>query len=199
MDVWIRPSRVRSLLTSAIEVYNRETDGLFSGSFVLRKIRGRKRTVLYVDSTYSFQTAERKPSEVFHGNIAAFRRATHSLTSADIEFLGGYHSHPFPYRGVKLSKSDVDFIKDELDFIRKSRHFRTQDRWVELLMCIKRKKYERKQKTGWKFRRAGKRVRFFLTISPYAKYEIILAAFCIDFLSKKPKISEARIHVPWMR
>lgn len=43
MDVWIRESRLRSLLTSAIEVYNRETDGVFSGKFVLRKIRGKKR------------------------------------------------------------------------------------------------------------------------------------------------------------
>jgi len=196
MDVWIRESRLRSLLTSAIEVYNRETDGLFSGKFVLREIRGRRKKVLYVENAYPLQTAERKPSQVSHGNLAAFRRVMHSLTTARIGFMGGYHSHPFPYRGIALSLSDVGFIKEELDFIRKSRHFKTQDIWLELLLCIKRVRYQRRQKTAWKRKRTRKRIRFSLTITPYTRYEIILAAFCIDFAKKPHEIKEVMIHVP---
>ena len=196
MDVWIRSSRARSLLTSAIEVYNKETDGILTGKQVLREIRGRKKTVMYVENAYPFQTAKRKPSEVYHGNISAFKRVMNSLTSADIEFIGGYHSHPFPYKGVKLSSPDIEFIKEELDFIRKSRHFSTQTKWLEILICIKRRRYVRKQKTGWKFSRAGKRIRFLLTITPYTAYHIILAAFWIDFSKEKPEVSEARIHIP---
>jgi len=196
MDVWIRESRLRSLLTSAIEVYNRETDGIFSGKSVLREIRGRKREVLYVENAYPFQTAKRKPSQVSHGNIAAFKRVMNSLTTAKIEFMGGYHSHPFPYKGVRLSLSDADFIRDELDFIQKNRHFKTQNSWVEILMCIKRVRYEKRHKTAWRQRRYGKRIRFSLTITPYTRYEIVLAAFCIDFSKRPHEIQEARVHMP---
>jgi len=196
MDVWIRESRLRSLLTSAIEVYNRETDGIFSGKYVLREIRGKKRQVLYVENAYPLQTAERKPSQVSHGNILAFKRVMNSLITAKIDFLGGYHSHPHPYKGVRLSLSDVDYVKDQLDFIRKSRHLKTQTSWVEILMCIKRIRYERRQKTSWKMKRNGKRMHFYLTITPYTRYEIILTAFGIDFSKMPHEISEARIHVP---
>ncbi len=194
-DVWIKKSRARSLITSAIEVYNKETDGVFSGEFVLRKFRGRKKTVLYVHNTNSFQTAERKPSEVFHGNMSAFKRVLHSLTTSDIDFLGGYHSHPFPYKGVRLSKSDVEFIKDELGFLRRNKHFRTQNKWLEILMCIRKVRFERKRKTGWKLRKMRKRVKFTATINEYTRYQIIMAAFWIDFSEKKPVITEKKIHI----
>jgi len=196
MDVWIRESRLRSLLTSAIEVYNRETDGIFTAKFVLREIRGNRRQVLYVENAYPFQTSERKPSQVSRGNMAAFKRVMHSLVIADTEFIGGYHSHPFPYKGVRLSLSDADFVRDELDFIRKSSDFKTQSKWLEMLLCIKRIRYERRHKTGWKHRRQGRRVLLSLTITPYTRYEIILAAFWIDFSKAPHEIIEARIHVP---
>lgn len=197
MDVWLWPTRLRALLTSAIEVYNRETDGVFAGLCVMRKIYGKKRKVLLVDNVYPFQTSERKPSEVSHGNIAAFTRVMNFLTSSDVEFLGGYHSHPYPYRGVKLSKSDVEFINDELAFIRKSRHFRTQSKWLELLICIKKKKYARKRKPVWRIDRRGSRAKLFITIDPYTAYSVIIAAFWIDFSKEKPVITETEIHVPW--
>ncbi|RLI98692.1 MAG: hypothetical protein DRO99_00030 [Candidatus Aenigmatarchaeota archaeon] len=196
MDVWIRESRARSLLTSAIEVYNRETDGVFLGKFVFRKIRGRRKRVLYVEDAHPFQTAERKPSQVYHGNVSAFKRVMNSLTSTDAEFIGGYHSHPFPYKGVRLSKYDVDFIKDQLKFIRRSEDFETQHKWVELLMCIKRIRYKRKQETGWEYRGDRKRARFMLRISPFIAFEIILAAFWIDFTKAKPEVFEAGVHIP---
>jgi hypothetical protein len=100
MDILISDSRLRSLLTSAIEVFNRETDGVFTGKFMLHQSYGKKRTVLCIENTYPFQTARRKPSEVSHGNMAAFMRAMESLTSFDVKFLGGYHSHPAPYHLV---------------------------------------------------------------------------------------------------
>ena len=196
MDVWIRESRARSLLTSAIEVYNRETDGVFSGKYVLREIRGKRRQVLYVENAYPLQTAERKPSQVYHGNLSAFKRVMNSLTTAGIELIGGYHSHPFPYKGVRLSLSDAFFIKNELDFIQKSRHFKTQKSWMELLLCVKRIRYERRQKTGWEQKRHGKRIKFSLTITPYTRYEIVLAAFQIDFSKRPHEIIEARVHAP---
>lgn len=193
--IWIMDSRLKPLLTSAIEVYNRETDGVFSGKFVLREIMGRKRTVLYVENAYPFQTAERKPSEVYHGNIAAFERVMQSLTSADIEFVGGYHSHPAPYKLARPSKSDIEFIKEELDFIRKSKELRTQSEWLEILICIKRRGYARKQKTGWRSRRHGKKMRFSLTITPYTRYEILMSAYWIGFSGKKHVVSESKVHI----
>jgi hypothetical protein len=196
MDVWIRESRARSLLTSAIEVYNRETDGVFSGKFVGREVRGKRRKVLYVENAYPLQTAERKPSQVYHGNMSAFKRVMNSLTAAGIEFIGGYHSHPHPYKGVKLSLSDANFIRQELDYIQKSRYFKTQEKWLELLLCIKRIRYERRHKTAWEWKRQGKRIKFMLTITPYTRYEIVLAAFRIDFAKKPHEITEVRVHAP---
>lgn len=196
MDIWIRESRARSLLTSAIEVYNRETDGVFSGKFVRRDIHGKSRKVLYVENAYPLQTAERKPSQVYHGNMSAFERVMNSLTTAGIEFIGGYHSHPHPYKGVKLSLSDAAFIQKELDFIQRSRHFKTQTSWIELLLCTKRIRYERRHNTEWKQRRQGKRIKFSLTITPYTTYEIILAAFEIDFSKRPHTITEIRVHAP---
>jgi hypothetical protein len=195
MDIWIRESRARSLLTSAIEVYNRETDGVFSGKFVRREIRGKRRQVLYVENAYPLQTAERKPSQVYHGNILAFKRVMNSLATAGIEYIGGYHSHPHPYKGVRLSLSDVNFVKDELDLIQKSRRLKTQKNWVEILMCIKRVRYQQRQETAWKQKRQGKRVLFSLTITPYTKYEVIMTAFQIDFAKRPHEIREVRVHV----
>lgn len=194
-DVWIRDSRMRSLLTSAIEVFNRETDGVFTAKFALREKYGKKKTFIYVENVYPFQTSERKPSEVTHGNMAAFMRVMESLTSFDIGFLGGYHSHPEPYRLARLSKSDVKFIRDELKFLRKSENFKTQNDWLELLLCIKKKRYARRQKIGCRFRRHGKKMKIYMMITPYTRYEILLGAYWVDFSKKKPEVSECKINI----
>lgn len=196
MDIWIRSSRARSLLTSAIEVFNRETDGVFTAKPVLRKIRGKKKTVLYVENAYPLQTDTRMPSQVYHGNMSAFRRVAYSLISAKIDFFGGYHSHPQPYKGIRLSKSDIDFIKDQLKFLKKREELNAQDIWIELLVSIKRRGYVRKQKTGWKKKHYRKRVHFHITITPYTAFDIILSAYTIDFSGKNPVIKEEKIHVP---
>lgn len=94
-----------------------------------------------------------------------------------------------------MSKSDVVFIKEELDFLRKSRSFKTQTAWVELLICIKRKRYRTRQKVGWKFRRHGKKMKFFLMITPYARYDILLGAYIVDFSKNKPMVTESKIHI----
>jgi hypothetical protein len=97
---------------------------------------------------------------------------------------------------VKLSLSDAAFVKEELGYIQKSRYFKTQTSWIELLLCTKRVRYERRHKTAWKQRRQCKRVKFLLTITPYTRYEIILAAFLIDFSKRPHVIREVRVHAP---
>jgi len=198
-NVYLEAGSFRSMVMSAIEVYNRETNGCLIGRNAVRNIYGKNVHVFSIKNVYPFLTDRRKPSQVVHGNVAAFRRVLDSLSSFKAGSIAGYHSHPYPYKGIKLSKSDITFIKDELKTMRERGH-KIEDSWLELLVCIKRKDYSRPHKKGWSVSDHPKKIWSLVRTDSNTGYEIIISAFWVHFREKNKKavIKEVPVHVPWL-
>src|SRR3989304_1215053 len=123
------------LATSAIEAYNRETNGFVLGNEGTRTIRARPRTITVLRAAYTLQTEDRKPNWVSHGNERAFRRGRGggggpprggpggAVESVDVgcRVRGGSHSHTGDDGDANLSPTDLDYVADELRRIGRTR------------------------------------------------------------------------------
>jgi len=201
-DVFIEKRSFKTMIASAIEVYNRETNGTLLGRNATRKIDGVKKRVLSIKDVYPIQTAKRKPSEVSHGNIAAFKRFLRAMESLKTEIVGGYHSHPHPYEGVVLSKSDVDFIRDEVKVMGRIGQKEVENGWLEILISIKRKKYKRGGMAKWYTCGYVKKIRCRIRTQKKIGYDIVVSAYWV-YPKKKGKkvqygVKEAVVYVPWI-
>ncbi len=195
-DICINPKTLKTLATSAIEVYKRETNGFIAGRPTLMKIRGKEKPVISLHTVYPLQTADRKPSQVVNGNDLAHRRALSSLSAMNFPLLGGFHSHtdynpdfsPFP----ELSHNDVEFIEDEMKQI--NSHGGNIHRWLEVLMTIKKKEYSSTHKTGIKTKPFKRKLGLEVITAPYTSYKITLAGYWLQNGTQKLRIdSEAKI------
>src|SRR2546428_9593420 len=86
------------LVTSAIEAYNRETNGFLIGAERARKLRRAPRDVAVLKAAYPIQTADRKVNWVANGNGRAFDRARHAVANAH-RGLGLLCRDPSPHGG----------------------------------------------------------------------------------------------------
>lgn len=207
-DVFIERRSFRSLITSAIEVYNRETNGALLGRNAVREINGRKMKVVSVKEAYPFQTEKRTPSEVIHGNISAFKRVLRAFESLKTEIIGGYHSHPYPYGGfVALSEGDVTSIKEDIEAMVKIGQERVRRGWIELLLSIKRKDYKRPGKKEWYICDYVKKLRVRLRTKEKTGYDVLVSAYWVypkEKFGEKPikkmkfGVKEVAVYVPWI-
>ena len=205
-DVFIENRAFKTLITSAIEVYNRETNGVMLGSNTVREIKGEKTKVVSIKEVYPFQTEERKPSEVVHGNIAAFKRVLRTISSFESEIMGGYHSHPHPYKIVKLSKADVESIKEDIEAMIKAGQVRVKKGWIEVLLSIKRKDYAKAKGREWYICDYVKRLRCHVRTRARVGYDILISAYWVhpkgEVDEKTIKdaefaVKEVAVYVPW--
>src|SRR5207247_6509801 len=84
------------LVTSAVEAYNRETNGFLVGNRGTRLMKQRPREVTVLRAAYALQTEDRKPNWGSHGNEKAGKRARgaiEKLEGGGYAVLGGFHSH----------------------------------------------------------------------------------------------------------
>ncbi len=195
-DIYLNPKSLKTLVASAIEVYNRETNGFISGKLVLKKIKNRDKPLISLNTVYSLQTSERKPSQVVNGNALAHKRAVTSLAAMNIQLIGGFHSHtdynpdfnPYP----ELSTDDVNFIGDEMKHLNNSGH--NIHHWLELLMAVKKKEYSSAHEKGIKINPLKKRLGLEITTDPYTSYKITLAGYWLQNGTQKLRIEkEAKI------
>ncbi len=197
-EVYIGHRCFKSIIASAIEVYNRETNGALIGKNVTRKIESKRREVISVREVYPFQTEKRKPSEVDHGNKAAFRRVISSMHGMKFGLIGGFHSHPYPYGEIGLSEEDIISIRKETRDMKKINKKLAMNRWLEVLVSIRRRDYSTPQEMGWSMFDTGKKVRVLLKIGKYMGYHIIISAYWILLDRKKPGVKEVNVFVPWI-
>jgi len=186
----------KSVIVSAIEVYNRETNGCLTGRKTTTMLYGRKKRVISVRGVYPFQMEKRTPSEVIHGNIAAFRRAMGSMKGLGLEIIGGYHSHPYPYGSIGLSEGDVTSIRDEIKSLTKMGVKVDKEKWLEVLVCLRKKSYAKPQELGWSVFDSGNKVRVLLKTDKYVGYHVVISAYWILFNYKKPRVREVNVSVP---
>jgi hypothetical protein len=207
-DVFIERRSFRTLITSAIEVFNRETNGALFGRNAVREIDGRKTDVVSVKEIYPFQTEKRTPSQVLHGNISAFNRVLRAIESLGTEIIGGYHSHPYPYGGfVHLSKDDVVSIKEDIKEMIKIGQERIRKGWIEVLLSIRRKDYVKPHKPEWYICDYVKKLRVRVRTRKKIGYDILISAYWVyprEKFGKKPiskmkfGVKEVAVYVPWI-
>lgn len=207
-DIFIEHRPFKTLITSAIEVYNRETSGVLLGKNTAKEIKYERKKVLAVKEVYPFQTEKRKPSEVIHGNVEAFKRVLRTINSFEAEIVGGYHSHPHPYIPIRLSSADVDSIKDDIEAMVKVGHERVASGWLEILLSIKRKEYAKPSGREWYICDYIKKVRCYVRTHEKTGYDILISAYWVYPKNNKKnesgklkdwemKVKEVGVYVPW--
>ncbi len=206
-DIFIESLSFKELVTSAIEVYNRETNGVLLGRRTFKEIKGEKKKVISIKNVYPFQMERRTPSEVTHGNIAAFKRVLRTIDSFDAEIVGGYHSHTPPYDVVRLSRGDIKSIKEDIEAMLKIGHRRLAKGWVEILLSIKRKKYVKPSGREWYICDYIKKLRCYLRTQKRVGWDILLSAYwvypkkAIEGTSTRKTefgVKEVAVYVEWI-
>ncbi len=202
-DVFIGKRSFKTMIASAIEVYSRETNGALLGRNTTMNIDGVKKRVLSVKNVYPIQTEKRKRSEVSHGNIAAFERFLRAMRSLKTNMVGGFHSHPHPYEGNRLSIGDVEFIRDEIRAMSKMGQKGIEKRWLEIVISIRRKNYKRSGISKWYTCSYVKKVRCKIRTQKRVGYDIIVSAYWVypkETVKKKVQygVKETAVYVPWI-
>lgn len=205
-DIVIDPACFLGLVTSAVEAYNRETNGFLIGADRPRKLRRAPREVAVLKAAYPLQTAERKVNWVANGNGRAFDRARQTVTNAyrGLDLLGGFHSHTGPDAHAGLSGLDMDYIEGELSAINRGHPEPVQRRWLELVLAIRRREYAVPHALRWTLQRYDRKLRARVALRPDLGYDITMGGFLV-FCEKngRPRTielsgtEEARLHAPW--
>jgi hypothetical protein len=194
MDVLIDSGAFKHMVLSAIEVYNKETNGYIMGRMTTRKLNGRRKKVMLVKHSYVFQTDKRKPSEVMHGNVSALKRVMGSLRPMGIRVIGGFHSHSHPFDTTQMSKGDVEFISEEIDLLGKS-GIRKIQRWLEIIVSVKKKEYVTSHKKGWSLDDLSRGIKCIIKTDKHTGYIVSIGAYWVSFEGKSKK-EEVIIYVP---
>ncbi len=198
-DIFINPKSLKALVLSAVEVYNRETNGFIAGRTVVKKIKGKEKPVISLQTVYPLQTADRKPSQVIHGNDLAHRRAVTSLAAMKVPILGGFHSHtdyhPTQDAPPELSQGDIDHIHEEMRSLKSLRGGKELNKWLEIILSIKKKNYSKSRENKMEISSYKKRLGCTVITEPYKGYKITLAGYWLQNSSAKLKIfKEAKIY-----
>lgn len=202
-DVFVEEDSFKTLMASAIEVYSRETNGVLLGGNTTREISGEKRKVLSIKDVYPIQTAKRKRSEVYHGNMAAIKRFLRATSSLRTDIVGGFHSHPHPFEGNTLSGGDVDFVRDEVKVMSRLGQKKVEKGWMEILMSINRKNYRRPGVSKWYTCSFLKKINCKVRTQKRVGYDVMVSAFWVypkEIVEDEIRygVKEVPVHVPWL-
>jgi len=206
-DIFIENHSFKELITSAIEVYNRETNGVLLGRRTFKEIKGDKKKVVSIKNVYPFQMERRTPSQVTHGNIEAFKRVLRTIDSFDAEIVGGYHSHTPPYYVVRLSRGDIKSIKEDIEAMLKIGYTKMARGWIEILMSIKRKEYKKPSGREWYICDYIKKLRCYVRTQKKIGWDILLSAYWVypkktiegtKLRKIKFGVKEVAVYVEWI-
>ena len=204
-DIVIERSCFLGLVTSAVEAYNRETNGFLVGNRGTRRVRQRPHEVTVLRAAYPLQTEDRKPNWVSHGNEKAFKRARGAIENLDVGYtvLGGFHSHTGNDGSASLSRTDLDYVADELRRISRDRPA-DRVKWLEVVVALKRREWSRRHDVGWATRRYRRKLGCSVALDANHGYDMTLGGYWIegdpdgmpgtcDVVGTK----EARLLLPW--
>ena len=195
------------LVTSAVEAYNRETNGFLVGNRATRLVRQKPREVTVLRAAYPLQTEDRKPNWVSHGNEKAFKRARGAIENADVGYvvLGGFHSHTGDDGAASLSRTDLDYVADELRRISRDRPA-DRVKWLEVVMALKRREWSSPHEGGWATRRYRRKIGCTVTLDGNHGYDMTIGGYWVEGVPDGEPgtwdvvgTREARLRLPWMR
>ena len=180
-DIVIERGCFVGLVTSAVEAYNRETNGFLVGNQGTRLVRQRPHEVTVLRAAYPLQTEDRKPNWVSHGNEKAFKRARGAIENLDVGYavLGGFHSHTGEDGAASLSRTDLDYVADELRRISRDR---PSDRvqWLEVVMALKRREWSGRHEIGWTTRRYQRKLGCTVALDANHGYDMTIGGFWVE-------------------
>jgi len=205
-NVVIDPACFVGLVTSAVEAYNRETNGFLIGAERARKLRRAQTDVAVLKAAYPIQTADRKVNWVGNGNGRAFDRARTAVANCHggLDLLGGYHSHTGGDAHAGLSRLDLDYILDEFHAMNRGLEEPSHDRWLELVLAIRRREYTRSHEVRWTLSHYPRKLGARVLLTPTVGFDITLAGYWV-YCQKDGRPGafelagreEARLHAPW--
>jgi proteasome lid subunit RPN8/RPN11 len=205
--IMIERSCFLGLVTSAVEAYNRETNGFLVGNRGTRLVRQKPRSLTVLRAAYPLQTEDRKPNWVSHGNEKAFRRARGAIENADVGYavLGGFHSHTGDDGAASLSRTDLDYVADELRRISRGRPTE-RVKWLEVVMALRRREWAHSHEAGWATRRYRRKIGCTVALDANHGYDMTIGGYWVegepdgepgtwDVVGQR----EARLLLPWMQ
>ncbi len=181
------------LVSSAVEVYPRETMGLLWGVKEYKKLGRKKRRVLSVKAVYPIQTARRAPTSVDWGNKSAKIRLLNTLRGIRVGIIGEFHSHTKVGAVAQPSSEDLRY------YLRESlagRKIIGKD-WIEMVIRISEYKVDSFQKEtvygNYRYRKAE---RFHVRLSDKT-YDITLSAWFIKPKSNRLIARQGIVWIEW--
>lgn len=190
--VFIEESCFAALVASCLETPHKETGGFLIGKEERRFIDGARTKCLTLNVAYPVQTRRSGRGYWQPGNLRAYSRIVDSIRAMGFDIVGEYHSHIEDV--AELSREDRDFIEDELkDFERKGIKV---PNWIEIVIDVSKREYERKQTRGCECRDLQKKVKCSLKgiRKQDVGYFLTIAAYWFD--TKNLTYSEAYVHIP---
>jgi hypothetical protein len=145
--VFVERSCFLGMVMAAMEVYSKETTGLIVGRNTKRFISGSLSDCVVLEEAYPLQTAKRAFNFVMVGNTRAFDRARETAAAYGVSILGEFHSHPD--REPVLTPGDKRYIREQIIKPEKRELRLAGNRWLELVIGISKKRYERPHRIGW--------------------------------------------------
>lgn len=190
------------LATAAIEAYNRETSGFLVGDVRLRQLRDRRQPVTVLRAAYPLQTAERKPNSVARGNEKAFERAHRAMTNLDVgvEVLGEFHSHTGADGDASLSRTDLDYVAEQIGPRARAGG---DARWLEVVVALKRRTWATPHRIGWTARPYRRKLGCTVALDPEHGYDLVVGGYFVEATPDGGPgevdlvTSEAKLHAPW--
>jgi len=181
-NIVVERSAFVGLVTSAVEAYNRETNGFLVGNRGTRLMKQRPREVTVLRAAYALQTEDRKPNWVSHGNEKAFKRARGAIENLDVggyAVLGGFHSHTGDDGAASLSRTDLDYVADELRRISRGRPAE-RVKWLEVVLALKRREWSRNHEPGWTTRTYRRKLGCTVAMDPTHGYDMTIGGFWVE-------------------
>lgn len=188
------------LVASAIEVYPFETTGLLTGKISKKKVSGRNRKMVILQTACPIQTAKRRTTEVNPlKNRKAFLRAFNSIVAIPkFNIVGEYHSHTKADAKAELSNDDIGYVEERLqDVYKKGDLLLDKPRWLEVILGITKKKYPKLVDPGWSYSDYPRKARCLIKIPPRKGFEIKFGAFWIYNEDERIVKKETEIYIPW--
>lgn len=188
------------LVASAMEVYPFETTGLLTGKISQRKISGKSKKMVVLQTACPIQSAKRRTADVNPlKNRKAFLRAFNSIVAIPkFHIAGEYHSHTKADAEAELSDDDVGYVKERLDDIyRQGDLLLDKPRWLEVVLKITKRRYVRLVDPGWSYSDYSRKARCLIKIPPRKGFEITFSAFWIFRKGRRISKKETDIYIPW--
>jgi len=191
--VVITESCLAVLVASCLETPSKETGGFLIGrEEENRLIYGQRMDCLRLDTAYPVQTKKSGRGYWKLGNLRAYNRIIDAIKSMGFDLVGEYHSHID--NSAELSDDDKKFI--EIEYRRLESKGIEISNWVEMVLNVNEKKYERRQARNYSCSPLKNRIKIITkgVRDLYMGYSITIATYWFD--RENHAFPEAKVFLP---